>query len=254
LGALPHDRGRAFVLSIAVFEGENAMLTYAVGDIHGCHGKLVRLLTHCERHADGKPLRFVLVGDYIDRGPRSRAVVADLMAAQHAAPDRFTCLRGNHEDLLLSAVARGDSVNWLLNGGGATLQSYGVDDVSQLPREHIAWFRSLPLYHDDGRRFFVHAGIAPGVPLDRQPEEAMLWIREKFLADRRDHGRFIVHGHTPLVSGEPDLKPNRLNLDTGACFGGVLSAAVFDDARTGPLAFIRDDGRVTAAADIPVGG
>jgi serine/threonine protein phosphatase 1 len=230
------------------------MLTYAIGDIHGCHDKLVRLIGHCERHAGGDASRLVFVGDYIDRGPASHAVVAQLIAAQRDAPDRFICLRGNHEDLLVSAVQRGDSVNWLLNGGGATLDSYGVDDVSQLPREHIAWFRSLPLCHDDGRRFFVHAGIVPGVPLDRQPEEAMLWIREKFLSDTRDHGRFIVHGHTPLVGGEPDLKPNRVNLDTGACFGGVLTAAVFDGSRVGPLAFIRDDGRVTPARDLVAHG
>ena len=231
-----------------------AMLTFAVGDIHGCHEKLARLLAHCERHGGGKASRIVFVGDYVDRGPHSRDVVAHLIDAQRKAPDRFVCLRGNHEDMLMSAARRGDSLNWLINGGGETLASYGVDDVSQLPATHLAWFESLLLNFDDGRRFFVHAGIVPGVPLDRQPEEAMLWIREKFLVDPRNHGRFIVHGHTPLVDGKPELKPNRLNLDTGACFGGPLTAAVFDETGVGPLVFIMDDGRVTPAPDVAMRG
>ena len=101
--------------------------------------------------------------------------------------------------------------------------------------------RSLPLRYDDGRRFFVHAGIDPEKPLDAQSDHDLIWIREPFLSDRRDHGRLIVHGHTPQSAGMPDLRSNRLNLDTGAVFGGPLTAAAFAAARRDPIGFLQVD-------------
>jgi serine/threonine protein phosphatase 1 len=230
-----------------------ATLTCAVGDIHGCHPQLVRLLGHCERFCGASAILYVFLGDYIDRGPQSRDVVSHLIAAQQRAPERLVCLRGNHEDMAVGAAGDFGILHWLSNGGGATLRSYRADDVSQLPADHLAWFKRLPYSYDDGKRFFVHAGITPGLALDRQSPEAMLWIREPFLSDRRDHGRYIVHGHTPIMGGQPELEANRLNLDTGACFGGPLTAAVFDDSRIGPLAFITDDGSMVAAPDVCTG-
>ena len=103
----------------------------------------------------------------------------------------------------------------------------------------LDWFRSLPLSYDDGRRFFVHAGVNPQLPLAAQHERDLIWIREPFLSARRDYGRLIVHGHTPLGTGKPDLRANRLNLDTGAVFGGPLTAALFADGRTEPVKFIQ---------------
>ena len=88
------------------------------------------------------------------------------------------------------------------------------------------------------------------MPLEEQAKDVMLWIREPFLSDPRDHGQYIVHGHTPVEGRRPELLPNRLNLDTGACFGGPLTAAVFDDTTTGPLAFITDDGTLVPAPAI----
>ena len=104
---------------------------------------------------------------------------------------------------------------------------------------HVDWLRALPLSYDDGRRFFVHAGVNPGAPLDAQDDFDLLWIREPFLSHGGDYGRLIVHGHTPLADGIPDLRGNRLNLDTGAVFGGPLTAAVFDDAQTEPIGFLQ---------------
>jgi serine/threonine protein phosphatase 1 len=226
------------------------VITYAIGDIHGSYTKLANLLRHCRDYRGSNEFRFIFLGDYVDRGRRSREVVELLMATQAAAPDRVVCLRGNHEDMLTSAAKREDEQLWLDNGGGATLASYGVACAADIPAEHLAWFERLPLAISDERRFFVHAGIMPGIPLARQTKETMLWIRGRFLSDPRDHGQFIVHGHTPTETMLPELQHNRLNLDTLAWHGGPLTAAAFDDRTIGPLAFITDDGRVTDAPGI----
>lgn len=216
------------------------MLTYAVGDIHGSLDKLRGLLDECDRHADGRERLLVFLGDYIDRGPDPAGVVRLVVTLQTEAPERVITLKGNHEAWALG-VAEGtmQTVGWLLNGGHATLESYGVEDVGNLPRTHLEWLRSLRLSYDDGRRFFVHAGVNPQRPLDAQDENELLWIREPFLNDERDYGRLVVHGHTPLDNGEPDWRGNRLNIDTGAVFGGPLTAAVFDDSQTEPLGFLQ---------------
>lgn len=215
-------------------------LTYAIGDIHGSLAKLTALLTRCRQHADGRTMTFVFLGDYIDRGPDSAGVVRTLMRLQSELGERVVALTGNHEAIAL-AVADGQTSAeyWFTQGGGATLRSYGVESASELPPDHLAWLRSLRLSYDDGRRFFVHAGIDPAKPLDAQSGDNMLWIREPFLSDPSDHGRLIVHGHTPTQSGAPDLRRNRLNLDTGAVYGGPLTAAVFAEGETDPIGFLQ---------------
>ncbi|MPZ37801.1 MAG: serine/threonine protein phosphatase [Rhizobiales bacterium] len=227
-----------------------AALTYAIGDIHGSYTKLANLVRHCVDHSGENDARFVFVGDYIDRGKRSYDVVKFLIDAQAAWPDKMICLKGNHEDMLLDAVHYRDEMMWLDNGGDATLRSYGVRRATDIPAEHLAWFETLPLSHGDERRFFVHAGIMPGIPLEQQRKDVILWIREPFLSDASDHGRYIVHGHTPTGTGAPELCHNRLNLDTLAWYGNPLIAAVFDERRVGPLCFIADDGAIRAAPAI----
>jgi serine/threonine protein phosphatase 1 len=214
------------------------MTTYAIGDVHGCIGKLERLIGRCRRHAGDQASRFVFVGDYIDRGPDPRAVIEFLMAMQREIGSRFIALRGNHEALLLDAVRTGDDTLWLFNGAAPTLASYGITESADMPAEHVDWIAALPLFFDDGRRYFVHAGVNPAIPLARQTEHDRLWIREPFLSDQRDYGRLIVHGHTPLATGYPDQRANRLNLDTAAVFGGPLTAAVFMEERTEPVMFL----------------
>jgi serine/threonine protein phosphatase 1 len=227
-----------------------ALLTYAIGDVHGSYTKLANLLRHCRDHCGGNESRFVLLGDYIDRGRRSRDVVNLLIEMQAAEGDRFVCLKGNHEAMLLDAARGEDELVWLSNGGHTTLDSYRVERASELPAAHLAWFETLPLAISDEKRFYVHAGIMPGVPLQEQSKDVMLWVREPFLLDESDHGLYIVHGHTPNANGAPDLRHNRLNLDTMAFAGHRLFAAVFDAQRTGPLAFIADDGTVSVAPPI----
>jgi len=218
------------------------MLTFAIGDVHGCIAKLTRLLDRCLRHAGERPYRFVFVGDYVDRGPDSRSVIALLIEMQRRRPADVICLRGNHEALMLEALSTGDLSLWLLNGAAETIASYGIDDPAALPQRDFDWVAALPICYDDGRRYFVHAGVNPAFPLDQQSEHDRLWIREPFLSSTRDYGRFIVHGHTPQRSGLPELRPNRLNLDTAAVYGGPLTAAVFTAEKTEPVAFLTDRG------------
>jgi serine/threonine protein phosphatase 1 len=215
-------------------------LTYVIGDIHGSLRLLQALIARCQQHAGDRPAIFIFLGDYIDRGSDSAGVVRAIMKLQAELPDRVIALKGNHEAMALDVVdGKVPADFWLTQGGAETLRSYGVDSARELPNDHVCWLRALPLRHDDGRRFFVHAGIDPDKPLDAQRERDLMWIREPFLSDPRDHGRLIVHGHTPQTTGAPDLRGNRLNLDTGAVFGGPLTAAIFTDTETEPAGFLQ---------------
>jgi serine/threonine protein phosphatase 1 len=213
---------------------------YAIGDIHGSLQKLCDLIAQCERHAAGRPATFIFLGDYIDRGPDSAGVITTLMHLQSRLADRVIALKGNHEAVAIEVIdGEGEEELWLREGGAATLRSYGVARARDLPNEHVAWMRSRPLYYDDGQRFFVHAGIDPDKPLDAQSDYDLIWIREPFLSDGRDHGRLIVHGHTPQPAGMPDWRGNRLNLDTAAVFGSPLTAAAFAGTDRDPTGFLQ---------------
>lgn len=214
-------------------------IVYAIADIHGCLNKLEELIRRCYADAAGLPMKFIFLGDYVDRGSDSRGVVQYLMELQRSRADQDIFLKGNHEDLMISAA---DSAffeeRWLTNGGSQTLKSYGLSSADEIPVDHVNWLRRLPLLFDDGQRFFVHAGVHPDRPLDQQDEYDLLWIREPFLSSERNFGRLVVHGHTPLKRGRPYLQFNRLNLDTGAVFGGPLTAAVFDKDATSPKRYL----------------
>lgn len=217
-------------------------VTYAIGDVHGCRKRLDRLLQLCLLDAGEREIRLVFIGDYIDRGPDSRGTIERLISLQRERPGAVICLRGNHEVLLLEALATGEAAHWLVvNGGNTTLASYGVERLSALPPEHLAWIGALPASFDDGLRFFVHAGVNPDRPLGEQDEHDLVWMREPFLSTPRDYGRLIVHGHTPQRGGDPDVRSWRVNIDTAAVYGGRLTAAIFDDRQRAPLGFITDD-------------
>lgn len=174
-----------------------------------------------------------------------------LIQGEKSLDREFVCLRGNHEEMLIRAASGDrsdrDLMTWWGNGGEATLKSYGVDDPSDLPVEHLAWMRSLRRETSDDHRMFVHAGIRPGVPLSSQSDEDLLWIREPFLSSEEDHGILVVHGHTPTCNRQPDVRLNRVNIDTGACFGGPLTAAVFVRDEVLPMFFIEDSGKISPA-------
>ncbi len=147
------------------------------------------------------------------------------------------CLKGNHEGLMLRCLESSERDvwnNWLSNGGEATLNSFGVSLhfggydsqvlVEALGESRIAWLRSLPLYYRTEDFLFVHAGIVPGLPIEEQSENDLLWIRGRFLDSEEDHGVCVVHGHTP--SDEPVVRFNRIGLDIGATSNGRLAAVV----------------------------
>ena len=219
---------------------------YAVGDIHGCTD-LLRALHDAilEDAAGAAPARRVAVylGDYVDRGPDPRGVV-DLLIEEPLPGFDLVHLIGNHEDFLLRFLRdRTVAPVWMMNGGGATCRSYGVDPdappgygdgVERLQRElrermpetHLRFFAALRPSHLEGDYLFVHAGVRPGVPLDAQDEADLLWIREPFLSSAENFGRVIVHGHTP--GHAPVVRANRIGVDTGACYGGPLTALVLE--------------------------
>jgi serine/threonine protein phosphatase 1 len=161
-------------------------LTFAIGDIHGCFEELRSLVDSCRRNAGQADYDFVLLGDYVDRGPASHEVIEYIMREQNTGRLRLRCLLGNHDSMLSTAAdptrTDADLMQWWANGGEATLDAYGVDDPSDLPSDHLAWIRSLPFCLHENNRFFVHAGIRPGLPLNAQSEHDMLWIREPFLS------------------------------------------------------------------------
>jgi serine/threonine protein phosphatase 1 len=224
------------------------LLTFAIGDVHGCFDQLQELLLFCDRARATREARYIFIGDYIDRGPDARKVVDLLMQKQREEGERFICLRGNHEQMLVVAAdeqrSDRDLMTWWGNGGEQTLDSYGVNDPGSLPASHLEWIKRLPLKFTDQKRLFVHAGIRPGISIANQSERDLLWIREPFLSCEMPYELFVVHGHTPTKSRLPDLRPTRLNLDTGACFGGELTAAAFTEKNVGPTFFVNSRGDI----------
>ena len=218
---------------------------YAVGDVHGALAALVRTVGKIREDADAGPERRVLVflGDYVDRGLDSRGVV-DFLLDDPAPGFETVFLKGNHDGWLLAFLddaAAGPP--WLEAGGQATLLSYGVaaapgprdaarferlreDFARALPPSHRAFLAELAPWHVEGDFAFVHAGIRPGVALEEQHEEDLLWIRDEFLHDGRAHGKVVVHGHT--VTERPEVRPNRIGIDTGAYATGRLTCLVLE--------------------------
>lgn len=219
---------------------------YAIGDVHGCLDRLAALHAAIGEDLERHPVddvRLVHCGDYVDRGPDSAGVIA-LLAARSAEDPRVICLRGNHEEYFEGFCDDPErwGPSWMRNGGIETLQSYGIasgkirpgGDLSALAR---AFNAGCPQAHRDfvarcaymvrfGDFAFVHAGIRPGIPLEDQDEHDLTWIREPFHSDDRDHGAVIVHGHTPVEA--PDVRANRINIDTGAVYGGPLTCVVIE--------------------------
>jgi serine/threonine protein phosphatase 1 len=218
---------------------------YAVGDMHGCADLLSNLLTRIDNDLKARPIADsvqVFLGDYIDRGPSSRQVIEMLIGRRQE--HNVVLLKGNHEDCALQFFHDRTVLSaWKNIGCLNTLRSYGVTPTrghdpqsldklavafnDAMPDSHRRFLQALALSFTCGDFFFVHAGVRPGIPLHEQSEQDMLWIREDFLLHEEDFGKVIVHGHTP--AREPEILPNRINIDTGAYATGRLTCLVLED-------------------------
>lgn len=191
----------------------------------------------------GPEKMIVYLGDYVDRGMESRQVV-DVLLNEKLPGFEHKYLKGNHEEVLLRFLAdEACGPGWFTFGGDATLFSYGVrppamsgdrDELRRaqrqfaenLPPAHLDFFRDLALSHSEGDYHFVHAGIRPGVALDHQIAEDLLWIREEFLHSDADFGKVVVHGHS--ITEKPEIRANRIGVDTGAFASGRLTCVVLE--------------------------
>lgn len=232
-----------------VYRVPDGTRVYAVGDVHGRMDLLARLLQHIEedcRQTEAVRKVVVFLGDYVDRGPDSRAVVERLMAGPPIsgplARAEWVCLKGNHEEYMVRFLTESSvGAAWCLSGGLATVRSYVGDHTEilasdylalqlalsrALPPAHLRFLSRLRLSHVEGDYAFVHAGIRPGVPLDQQDPTDLLWIRDDFLYDSTPQDKMVVHGHTP--STLPEIRPNRIGIDTGAYRSGQLTCLVLE--------------------------
>jgi len=202
---------------------------YVIGDIHGCSDELVRLL-------EGLPLepadRLIFLGDYIDRGPDPKGVVSYLIEWQRKAKQEVVFLKGNHEDMFLSYLGLPGRYGemFLLNGGGATLASYGIFPrnvnpeaiLAAIPKEHTEFFSGLKTYYLIEPYLCVHAGIHPSRTFSEQLEEELLWIRDEFIFNPHSLPYTVLFGHTPQREVFFHL-PYKVGLDTGLVYGNQLS-------------------------------
>lgn len=224
---------------------------YAIGDVHGRADLLDRLLSRIDAHTVANPIArpvHLLVGDYIDRGPGSREVLDLLIDCAQGREVVF--LRGNHDNFIGDFLKNPATLqDWSKIGGLETLMSYGLkpsinaDAAMQielakalehaLPQAHRTFLGGLISSFTCGGYFFAHAGVRPGIPLKKQRDDDLLWIRDEFLLYEEDFGKIVVHGHTPVR--ELDIRPNRINIDTGAYVTGRLTCLVLEDDRAEPL-------------------
>ena len=221
---------------------------YAIGDIHGRLDLLERLHDTIEQElfaAPGTPeIEVVYLGDYVDRGPDSKAVI-DLLLRNRLADAKIITLLGNHEQALLAFLEKPESgAGWIYYGGDATLASYGISIDPMAPRskellasyaerlrrampaEHLEFLKALALRHENGDYLFVHAGVDPKRPLDQQDKLDLIWIREAFTESAKFCGKVVVHGHT--ITAEPVVRANRIGIDTGAYVSGRLTCLVLE--------------------------
>lgn len=224
---------------------EGGALIYAIGDIHGCARELDALhrliAADAVRRRQGRPVMLVYVGDYVDRGPDSAGVIERLLGPAPVNGAERIYLRGNHEEAMLAFLKDAEvGAEWLDYGGLETLKSYGVNSgggalwrqklseglAANLPASHRQFLETLRDRWSSGGYGFVHAGIRPGLAWEAQKTDDLLWIREPFLSSRTRFDRKIVHGHT--ITETPDVRPNRIGIDTGAFHSGVLTALVID--------------------------
>jgi len=223
---------------------ESGARLYCVGDVHGRADLLGEIIDFIARDSQDAPGRThtILLGDYVDRGPDSAGVLERLSADEF--PTEFTALLGNHDRMLLDFLERATVLEtWRRHGALETLGSYDVPLAGvmrggkyeeaqaalrgNMPERHLSFLRARPLVAQSGDYYFCHAGVRPDVPLEEQKETDLLWIRRPFLDFQGSFGKIVVHGHTRVA--RPDIRPNRINVDTGAFATGALSCLILEE-------------------------
>lgn len=218
-------------------------LVYAIGDVHGrldLMDRLVEMLREDAATFEGEKANLIFLGDLIDRGPQSAGCVERALTLRHEGWCTSLSLMGNHEQAMLRFLDNAEhGAAWCQYGGGATMKSYGVqapaaqapledwerarlDLAAAMPETHLPFLTEMPLWARSGDYLFVHAGVRPGVPLEEQTRDDLLWIRGDFLSSKKASEKVVVHGHTPTQ--DPENKRWRIGLDTGAYATGVLTA------------------------------
>lgn len=239
-------------------KGKSGQRAYAIGDVHGCLNEMQALLRKIQTddaYRDESPTYIVFLGDLIDRGPDSKGVIELLMDFPFAFAEPLFVM-GNHEEMMVRGLMEEPHFlpDWLQHGGYACAESYGVprsqlmgrDPVdlqyilrSAIPKKHVEFLGRFLDYVRFGDFLFTHAGIRPGVTLQRQSSRELRWIRDPFLSYEGDHGLMVVHGHS--VSDKIEIKHNRIGLDTGAYLTGRLSAICVEDRRVSFLSNMENE-------------
>ena len=209
--------------------------TIVVGDLHGRADLLEKALVKIKDYLGRNLGTVVFLGDYVDRGGGSAAILRRLIAGPTDANQKWVCLKGNHEEMMSEALKEGDKGQywqmWLGNGGDQTIYSYD----GPIPVEHIKWIDALPLYYEDWYRIYVHAFVLDNKKASEQSSNSMLWNRYHDNNNLGYFGKHIAHGHTPKVNG-PIILTNRSNWDTDAVFTNRLVLGIFkDDVAGGPV-------------------
>lgn len=218
-------------------------LTYAIPDLHGRLDLLEQAMARILENVGNQAARVVTLGDYVDRGPKSRDVIEFLM--QWSFPNlQLVALKGNHEAMMWEACNNLiEATWWIENGGSETLASYGefipgVSLRSIVPRHHLDWLAELPTFFADSKRVFVHAGLDSRLPLNQQSERTLLWKRYPKGSNSGHGNRHIVHGHQADERG-PIISRGKTNLDTMAWKTGRLVIGVFSgEASGGAIEFL----------------
>lgn len=225
----------------------NTSRTFAIGDIHGCSRELETLLRKINPQSGD---RVIFLGDYVDRGPDARGVIDLILGLSQRC--EVIALKGNHEAMFLDFLEQPESQGaglFILNGGSSTLASYaGPGGSFEIPKEHIDFFYGLRLWYETDTHFFVHAGVPMRAlaTVSEEDEQTLLWTRQPFLSTERKWEKIVVHGHTP--ADHPELRANRINLDTGCVYDGFLTALelpamkvhqVEKDMKSEPVSYLR---------------
>jgi len=200
----------------------NEQKIFIVGDVHGCLKLLLKMMDKIDWRPDTD--RLIFLGDFVDRGEDSRGVIEFVLELSSRSP-MVECILGNHESILLDFISGRDPATFFLNGGTATLNSYRLCQPQfgdlLIPSEHVRFMKSLRKWIELDRYYIVHAGFRPGVEIENQSMEDLLWIRDHFIFSDYDFGKKVIFGHTPF--SQPLIMANKIGLDTGAVYGNKLT-------------------------------